>query len=327
MRENLGIIGMSGQRGANKSVFNSDILVCVGNHLPIPQTTTLYDNYAEQAKKIIVNIDKDQLNNLNVNFEHKLNIDAKFFFEKIFKSINKKNDWYSQYKELNWYEPKKNKYVDVNKFIRTFTNKLFDKSAIIIDGGGTALYAGFQSSVIKKNTEVICSSSISSMGTGLAETIGVHSSKKFNKLLCIIGDGSFLMNSQDLQTIAQKNINVVILLVNNQGYLAIRHTQREFLSKKYLGTKSPDITFPDFKKLAKAYNLKYLRINKNNEIENKIKILIKKKGPIICELISDPDSNSLFKQGYKKNERGIFEPINLGEMYPFINAPIANTNN
>ena len=73
--------------------------------------------------------------------------------------------------------------------------------------------------------------------------------------------------------------------------------------------------------------LKYLRINKNNEIENKIKILIKKKGPVICELITDPDSNSLFKQGYKKNERGIFEPMNLGEMYPFINAPIANTNN
>ena len=80
MSENLGIIGMSGQRGANKSVFNSDLLVCVGNHLSIPQTTTLYDNYANQAKKIIINIDKYQLNNLNVSFDYKLNIDGKFFF-------------------------------------------------------------------------------------------------------------------------------------------------------------------------------------------------------------------------------------------------------
>tara|TARA_X000000950_G_scaffold289425_1_gene413268 strand:+ start:11282 stop:13012 length:1731 start_codon:yes stop_codon:yes gene_type:complete len=327
MSENLGIIGMSGQRGANKSVFNSDLLVCVGNHLSIPQTTTLYDNYANQAKKIIINIDKYQLNNLNVSFDYKLNIDGKFFFEKIINRINKKNNWYSKYKELNWYEPRKNKYVNVNKFIRTFTYNLNDKSAIIIDGGGTALYAGFQSSVIKKNTNVICSSSISSMGTGLAETIGAYCSKKFKKFFCVIGDGSFLMNSQDLQTISQKKINVVILLVNNKGYLAIRHTQKEFLEKKYFGTKSPDITFPNFKKLANAYNLRYLKINTYNGLEKKIQSLLKNKGPIICELITDPNSVSLFKQGYKKNARGLFEPMNLSEMYPFVNDPISNTNN
>jgi acetolactate synthase I/II/III large subunit len=327
LKENLGIIGMSGQRGANKSVFNSDLLISVGNHLSIPQTTTLYDKYADQAKKIIINLDKNQLNNLNVKFDHKLNLDAKFFFEKIFNSISKKDDWYSNYKKFNWYEPKKNKYINPNKFIRNFTNKLNVKSAIIIDGGGTALYAGFQSSIIKKNTTVICSSSISSMGTGLAETIGADSSKKYKKLFCVIGDGSFLMNSQDLQTISQKNINVVILLVNNKGYLAIRHTQKEFLSKKYYGTMSPDITFPNFKKLANAYNLKYLKITKHAGLEKNIDKLIKHKGPIICELMTDPESVSLFKQGYKKNDNGLFEPMNLSEMYPFVNNPVANTNN
>ena len=66
---NLGIIGMSGQRGANKAVFNSDLIVCVGNHLSIPHTTTLYKNFAPKAKKIIVNIDEDQLKNLNVKFD------------------------------------------------------------------------------------------------------------------------------------------------------------------------------------------------------------------------------------------------------------------
>ncbi len=67
------------------------------------------------------------------------------------------------------------------------------------------------------------------MGTGLAETIGVSKSKNFSKLICIIGDGSFLMNIQDLQTIVQDKINAIIVLVNNNGYLAIRNTQKEFL--------------------------------------------------------------------------------------------------
>ena len=72
------------------------------------------------------------------------------------------------------------------------------------------------------------------MGTGLAESIGVAKSNKFKNLICIIGDGSFLMNIQDLQTIVQDKINVKIIIVNNNGYLAIRHTQKEFLKLSIL---------------------------------------------------------------------------------------------
>ena len=69
---NLGTIGMSGQRGANKAMFESDLIICLGSHLSIPHTTTLYKNYAPRSKKIIVNIDKDQLENLNVKFDLKI---------------------------------------------------------------------------------------------------------------------------------------------------------------------------------------------------------------------------------------------------------------
>ena len=330
LNENLGVIGMSGLRGANKAIFNCDLIISIGNHLPIPQTTTLYNSYAPQAKKIIVNIDKDQIKNLTVKFDLKINMDAKLFFNQIEKKIiPKKNNWYSGFKELNWYEPKKSKFINPNRFIRQLSDSLANESAIIIDGGGTALYAGFQSIIIKKKTRVICSSSISSMGTGLAETIGVHSSRKFEKLVCIIGDGSFLMNSQDLQTIAQKKINVVIVLVNNKGYLAIRHTQKEFLKAKYLGTSAPDITFPNFEKLSKAYDLKYIKIKKDNDtdINETIKKINKINGPIVCELFTDPDSQSLFKQGYKRIENGTFAPMDLSEMFPFVKSPISNTNN
>lgn len=329
MDQNLGIIGMSGLRGANKSVFNSDLIICLGNHLPIPQTTTLNKFYAKNAQKIIVNIDKNEIKNSYVKFDLKLNMDAGVFFKKINKKIKvKKNSWYSKYKEMNWYEPaQKKNYINPNRFIRMLSNQLDKKSAIIIDGGGTALYAGFQSSIVKENTKIICSSSISAMGTGLAETIGVGISKKFNKLVCVIGDGSLLMNSQDLQTIAQKKFNVIIVLVNNKGYLAIRHTQKEFLKENYIGTDLPDITFPNFKNLANAYNLKYIKINNEKNIKKIIKKLNIIKGPIICDLSTDPNGTSLFKQGYSKKDDGSFQPMNLEEMYPFTKGYISNTNN
>ena len=328
LNENLGIIGMSGLRGANKAIFESDLIISLGNHLPIPQTTTLYDNYAPNSKKIIINIDNDQLKNLNVKYDLKINLDASIFFDKIKKKIKRrKNNWYAGFKKLNWYEPKIDNYINPNRFIKKLSEEINERTAYIIDGGGTALYAGFQSLNIKDNTDVICSSSISSMGTGLAETIGADASEKYKKLVCIIGDGSLLMNSQDLQTISQKKINVVIVLINNQGYLAIRHTQKEFLNKKYLGTKSPDITFPKFKDLSKAYNIKYKNLKNEKNLNKEIKKIVKIKGPLICELFTNPDSQSLFKQGYRTNKDGTFSPMELSEMYPFVGTPIANTNN
>jgi acetolactate synthase-1/2/3 large subunit len=326
---NLGIIGMSGQRGANKAVFNSDLIVCLGNHLSIPHTTTLYKNFAPNAKKIIINIDKDQLNNLNVKFNLKINMDCKEYLQKIIKKLNRKKSFQLKvFKKLNWYEPKEKKHPNSNSFIRKLTSKIKSRKNIIIDGGGTALYAGFQSSVIDSRTKVTCSSSISSMGTGLSETIGSHKSKKFLKHICIIGDGSFLMNCQDLQTIYQENVNVIIIVVNNNGYLAIRHTQKEFLKERYFGTHpSNGISFPDFSRLAKAFKIKYKKINTIEKSRKFLKNCNKVRGPIIVDLFVDESQPSLFKQGYKKNIDGSFTPSDLSEMFPFIKNPISNTNN
>ena len=89
---NLGIIGMSGQRGANKAVFQSDLLICLGTHLSIPHTTTLYDSYALKAKKIIINIDKNQLKNLNIKFDLKILDDVGNFVNFLIKQKNIKKE-------------------------------------------------------------------------------------------------------------------------------------------------------------------------------------------------------------------------------------------
>lgn len=326
---NLGVIGMSGQRGANKAVFNSDLIICIGTHLSIPHTTTLYEKYSPNSKKIIINVDKNQLKNLNINFDLKINMDAKTYFEKIKSKVKaKKFCKLLKLKNLNWYEPSQKKYPNSNVFIKNLTQKTKGKTCIIIDGGGTALYAGFQSSIIHKGNRIICSSAISSMGTGLAETIGAYKSKKFDNLICIIGDGSFLMNCQDLQTIAHEKINVKIIIINNNGYLAIRHTQKEFLNKRYRGTMPPyDISFPNFKKLSDSFNIKYRKILTVNESKNFLNKIKKNQGPLIVDLVVDENQSTLFKQGYKQNSNGSFSPMDLSEMFPFVKIPVSNTNN
>jgi acetolactate synthase-1/2/3 large subunit len=321
---NLGIIGMRGQRGANLALFKSDLLICLGTHLSISQTTTLTDTFAPNSKKIIVNIDKDQLNNLNIKFDLKINADLSDFL-KIMASLNLKKNTnsltsdFEDLKSLNWYKPKQDTLPNPNLFFRKLTQKSPKSSAIIVDGGGTALYCGFQSSFLKENQRIICSSAISAMGTGLAETIGVNASNKFKKLYCIIGDGSFLMNIQDLQNIKSENIPVVICVINNNGYLAIRHTQKEFLEGRLYGT-HPDwsLKMPDIERLASGFKIDYLKLNHKSDVDFIVAKLNKSKGPIICEVVVEEDVMELFRQGYKANDDGTFTPLPLNIMQPYL---------
>ncbi len=317
---NLGVIGMSGQKGANKAIYEADLLICLGTHLSIPHTTTLYREYAKNAKKIIVNNDSNQLNNLNVKFDLQLEMDLTKFFEKALK-INKKskymNEWnYSEFKNENWYKPSPTHRPNSNCWNRLLTQNAPDKSCFVVDGGGTALYAGFQSTVIRSNYQrIICSSGMSSMGSGLAESVGVFQSGKFDKIFCIIGDCSFFMNIQDLQTIKQLNIPIVISVINNNGQLAIRDTQTSFQESRYYGT-HPNwgLTMPSIESVSKGFGYDYLKIDTNEELEEKALNTISLEIPIVVEILVEEDQPVLFKQKYLKNSDGTFSPCDLSDM-------------
>lgn len=319
---NLGIIGMCGQRGANKAVFEADLLLCLGTHLGIPHTTTLFNSYATQAKKIIVNIDKNQLENLNLEFDIKIESDLRAYLNWLDQNLNHSFTWDTQaltnFKSINWYTPEENGKLNSNLYQRTLSKNADSGSCFVVDGGGTALYAGFQSSVLKEGQRIICSSSMSSMGTGLAETIGVHLSGRFKKIFCIIGDGSFAMAMHDLQTISDLQIPVVISVINNGGYLAIRNTQKEFLDSRFYGTHPKwNLTLPSVEGLARAFKLKYLKFEHPKDLERLIDVLLNEKEPLLCEVIVDEEEPMLFKQGYVKNDDGTFTPLPLSEMFPF----------
>jgi len=129
------------------------------------------------------------------------------------------------------------------------------------------------------------------------------------------------MNVQDLQTIRQENINVIISVVNNNGYLAIRQTQKEFLSGRYFGT-HPDwrLEMPSIRKIAGAFDIPHVLLDQAKDIDAVIENLLGCNGPVICEVVVDDSQDVLFKQGYKANGDGTFSPQPLTEMAPFIEA-------
>lgn len=335
---NVGIIGMSGQQSANLMLRISDLVIIIGCHLSATQTGNNYNPISKSQKLIYINIDKNELNNLLIknNSEHIVS-DGKDFINSFLKY---QNDYISSFSSKNWndfcYEVKSDlspikcaeklsidSYVNPHLFISYVYSNLSENDCVVIDGGGCALYAGFQCIPYDKKFKVICSTSISAMGTGLPELIGASINNNMGKYFCIIGDGSLMFNLQELQTIKTNCPECCIIVLNNNGYLAIRHTQEQFLDSRFYGTSPIDngVNIPSIKKIANAFEYDYLRVNKVSDYESEIKNLLKNldQKHIIIELIISPEHKNLFTASFKKNNDNTFSPNDIHLMQPFEN--------
>ena len=160
------------------------------------------------------------------------------------------------------------------------------------------------------------------MGYDLPAAIGAHMASG-KKVYCIAGDGSMQMNIQELQTIFHNKMNITIFLFNNDGYHSIRQTQKAFFGKPLVGINAASgISFPDAGKLSKAYGLKYFKIDRNTEVHKTLDRVLKMKGPILCEVVLNPEQNFEPKLASRNLGNGRMFTPPLEDMYPFLDRKI-----
>jgi acetolactate synthase-1/2/3 large subunit len=326
----VGRIGIAGQRGANLAIQNCDLLLAVGSHLAIPLTGTLFKAFAREAKIVIVDIDKKELEPKTVRIDLAVNCDSKLFLVNLGKlaapSGSKKDSLWlkkcARYKKYNLItkELKAQKdYVNPYVFMDSLSDELNSRDVIVVDGGGTNLYISFQALKVKKGQRLITSSAIAAMGTGLPESIGACFANNRGRTICLIGDGSMQLNIQELQTILYHKLPVKIFVMNNNGYLAIRHTQKAFLKGNFSGSSDQGgLSLPDYQKIAKAYGLKAVRINKNSGLSKGIRCALRTPGPVLCEIMVSPKQELIATQGFDSNKDGTFSPRPLEDMAPYL---------
>ena len=196
-------------------------------------------------------------------------------------------------------------------------NLSFGDESYVIDGGGTTVYIAYQALKIKRNQKIIHTASICAMGSGLPEAIGAASNNK--NVICLIGDGSLMFNLQELQTIKTNKLPIKIITFNNNGYVSIRDTQRDFLNSKFYGS-SPEggIEVANIKKLSKSFGIDYDFVKDKNKIDIKIKKFLNLKKSSLLEVFVDSNQPIAPKQVFIKSNKGIGTPSGLDKMYPFI---------
>lgn len=319
---NTGILGMMGQGGANKAVQECDYLIALGTHLAMPLTTTLTDKFAPNAKIAVVNIDADQLANMNVRVDRPHCVSVTEWLDGEQDIPGTSDDiapWRARCAELKRLNAIGNPRasVGINSYVfNDLMNRMLPEgTCMVVDGGGTALYTGFQAAYVKAGSRLICSTAISSMGSGLPEAVGACLANGRKLTTCLIGDGSLMLNIQELQTIAHHRLPIKIFVINNMGYLSVRNTQDEFLEGRRFGTgesATNDISWPRIEGQARAYGIPFLRLSQRERAESVIGAALRITGPVLCEVITPPDQEMRWKQSFKKfGDRFVPQPLDV----------------
>ncbi|HBM16426.1 MAG TPA: hypothetical protein DD381_08825 [Lentisphaeria bacterium] len=324
----IGRIGTLGTRPGNFALQNADLIICIGTRNNIRQVSYSWQSYARAAKKIIVDIDGTELNKPTIKPDIAINASALDFINNLnsksgLLKVNRFDEW------CDWCTIRKNKYpvvlpgyktddkINPYFFIETLTKKMSEGS-ICVAGNGTACVALFQAGIVKNNQRLFWNSGCASMGYDIPAALGA-SVASGKEVICLAGDGSAMMNIQELQTIAYNKLPVKIFLLNNDGYISIKQTQHSFFGGNMVATdKNSGVGFPDFIKVAEAFGLKTEKISNSNEMDFKIDKTLSAEGSILCEVILDQDYIFQPKLSSEKKPDGRMISKPLEDLYPFL---------
>ena len=322
----IGRTGTIGQRAGNFALQNADVLLELGTRNNIRQVSYNWENFGKNAFKIIVDIDKAELQKPLVRPDLAIQCDLKDFIPELNKradEIKAPLEWteYCQNikEKYSFYNTKEyrqeGKELNPYYVVRKITEQI-PKSDVIVSANATPLICLFQAGILK-GQRVIMNSGSASMGYGLPCTIGV--SAKGQRTICFEGDGSIMMNLQELETVRFNKLPVKIFLLNNNGYSSIRQTQKNFFNGEMTGSgEESGLGMPDFCKLADGFGLKNIRIETADELEEKIKEVFKDNEPVLCEIMIQKDYIFTPKLSSKTLEDGTIISPSLEDMFPFL---------
>lgn len=330
--------GTVGDRAGNFAVQNADYILVIGCRLNIRQISYNWKSFAKNAFKVMVDIDKAELYKptLNINFKIHASVeDYLGFINDI--DLSTCQEGHRQYRQ--WCKDRVNKYPVVEPeykqdgklnpyYFLSELSKLLPSGSTVVAGNGSACVMSFQAFEVKANQRIFTNSGCASMGYDLPAAIGACIAKNHETVFCIAGDGSIMMNLQELQTVQSLGLPIKIILLNNDGYLSIRQTQTAYFPDNVFGTDSDDgLAMPNFINIAQGFGLSYGKIAKIQDLySEEIKLIFKSPSPAFIEVFVDTDQGFLPKLASRKNEDGSMSSPELEDMAPFLSRDELRSN-
>lgn len=326
-----GRAGNMGDRAGNWAIQNADLILAVGTRISIRQVGYNWRTWARKAEVIMVDVDRAEMKKPTIHVEMPIWADARDFLGKLNSEaaapVNTCNDWletcqrwkneYPVTLQRHWEE--NGSTANVYAFVHYLSSCLPENSLTAVSNGACCV-VGNQTYVIKKGSRMTNNSAIASMGYGLPAAIGTCIAGGRRETICLEGDGSIMMNLQELQTIITNQLPIKIFLINNNGYHSIRITQTNLFNKQFvgIGEESGDLSFPKFKKIAEAFGYKYYSASSNAQMVDVVNKVLKLDGPVFCEIFTDTEQVWEPKSSTKRLPDGTLVSPPLEDLAPFL---------
>jgi acetolactate synthase-1/2/3 large subunit len=322
--------GTIGTRAGNFTVQNADVLVIVGSRMAIRQVSFNWKSFAREAYKIQVDADPAEMKKPTLKPDKAICCDAKVFLETLSGELTKLSYTPEKHREwLEWGRERVQKYPTVQDRQRTTENGInpyfffetlwreLRADDVVVCGDATACIVPFQVSQIKKGQRLFSNSGCASMGYDLPAAIGAAVARAGKRVICLSGDGSIMMNVQELRTMAHHRFPIILFVLNNGGYASIRSTQNNFFKLLVGEGKESGVSFPDMIRLAEANGLEACRIE-GADFGAQLKKVLAGSGPLVCEVMLDPSQPFEPKLSSKRLPDGTMVTAPLEDMAPFL---------
>ena len=296
----IGSVGAMGcSRAGNFAVANADLVLVLGSRLTPLATGPDFSKFARSARIVVVDIDPIEHSKPSIRIDQFVKSDLACLLDQIAQHecgnvrttwIEKCKHWKQLFRdvETNFWSAD---VVDLYQLADRLSDLLPTPSTLVTDSGLAEVI--LPSNVRFKNgISCIHPASQGAMGFALPAAIGAQNATD-NLVLAVIGDGSIMMNLQELQSIFYHNLPIKIIVINNNVYSIIRRRQRDLFRKRTIGTDPENgVSCPDFAKVADCFGLQYFRISSVDKLDEGLKAMFATEGPVLCEIMGRVD------QGY-----------------------------
>jgi acetolactate synthase-1/2/3 large subunit len=324
--------GTVGDRPGNFTVQNADFLLILGCRCNIRQVSYNWQAFAKNAWKAQVDVDSAELAKPTLHNDLTVHADLRSFLPLLLEGLQDWQPLSSHQDYLRWCRERVRRYPilqdthstspKVNPYF--FMDRLFSKLTegdVVVAANATAAVVSAQAGCMKQGVRLFSNSGDASMGYDLPAAIGAAVSGKAKRVICLAGDGSIMMNLQELQTIIGNRLPVLVFLLNNQGYLSIRMTQSAYFADNRFGTGPENgVTFPDFTRLAEGFGFECHTIASHQDIDEVLAACLTRPVPLFCEVMLDPAQQFEPKLASRALPDGTMVSSELDDMAPFLST-------
>ncbi|MFO0807412.1 MAG: thiamine pyrophosphate-binding protein [Gemmataceae bacterium] len=324
-----GRAGTYGQRCANFVVQNCDAIVAIGTRLALPQVGYEISEFAREAQIAVVDADPTELAKYPARFNNPVRCDAKVFIESLLErhsnEVEAPSAWFAYCDDLRRRYPwVTDDHKDRDGLINSYTfidklNRILKPDQVIVTDAGTALTCTCQVIRVKPPQRFMYSMGLGEMGWGLPAAIGASVVRDGAEVLCINGDGSMMLNLQELQTIVHHRLPIKVVIYLNDGYATIKNTQKALFNGRFSGTDAKTgVTCPDFRKIATAFGIPCYEMKTSAEFDAAMNPFLAEPGAAFCLVHLHPEQTFVPKLSLAVQGDGTLVSPPLEDLSPLL---------